>query len=118
MRGGAFGAANLAVRFACELGALAAVVDGAVETRGGIVGVAVGLAAAALVAGVWGRWIAPKAPARLPDPQRLLLELLVFGAAVAWLALAGHGVLATILGLAALGSALLVRVWPEPVVRA
>jgi hypothetical protein len=60
----------------------------------------VGLGAPLALALAWGAWIAPKAPYRLDDPLRLLLEVTVFAIAVAALAAAGGAVLAALLALA------------------
>lgn len=84
-------ALNLGLRFALELCMLAALaVWGFSESA--VIGIAAPLAAAT----VWGLWIAPKAKRRLRDPVRLAVELLLFGAAAAALATAGHGLLAAL----------------------
>ena len=81
----------LAVRFGLELVALVAVtyggsrVDGPVALR--VLFALASLAAAVLI---WGRWVAPRAPRKLPDPLRLLPEWGVFGGATAALVLTGH----------------------------
>lgn len=87
------------VRFLAELGLLAAF--GYVGVRialGAGWGTAAGLVAAivlaALAASVWGRWVSPKAPARLADPARLAVELALFGTAGVALAVLGRGWLA------------------------
>jgi hypothetical protein len=54
--------------------------------------IAAGVAPAAAVI-LWGRYVAPKARRRLPDPLRLLPELAVFGSAAAALVAAGQAVL-------------------------
>lgn len=88
--------ANLVLRFALELCAIAALVyfgtslDVAIPVK-----IIVTLAAAGAFVAAWGRWIAPKANAR-PDPERLAVELLLFAAAVGALAAAGRGLLAAI----------------------
>ncbi len=97
---GPIGGLVLAVRFALELAALAALgyagwtVPGALWAR---VALAVGLPVVA--AAVWGRWVAPRAPRRLPDPAKLGIELIVFAAATVGLLLAARQWLAA--GLAA-----------------
>lgn len=74
-----------AVRFLLELALLAALaVAGA--ARAWWLALLLPLAAVVL----WGRFVAPKAPARLQDPARLLVELTLFLAAGVALALAGH----------------------------
>jgi hypothetical protein len=73
---------NLAVRFLLEVAALTALgyagwLLGPSAVMSAVLVVVLPLAAAL----VWGRWVAPKADRRLPDPQRLAVELGVFGAA-------------------------------------
>ena len=56
---------------------------------------AVGIMLAVVLVGIasaaWGRWVAPKAPERLDDPARLLVELVLFGTAVVGLLVVGPG---------------------------
>jgi uncharacterized membrane protein YfcA len=100
-------ALNLAVRLACEFVAIAALVWWGWPLPGILAGVAVIV--------VWGAFIGPKARRRMPDPYRLVLELGIFGLATAGLRDAGQTALAVAFAAAAFVSALLVRVWPEPV---
>ncbi|HEX4525844.1 MAG TPA: YrdB family protein [Gaiellaceae bacterium] len=100
-------AVNLAVRFACELAMLVAFVWWGWPVAG-----IVGAVAAAVV---WGLFIGPKARRRLPDPARFLLELTLFAAATAAFIDVGQSVLAVAFAIAAVVTASLVRVWPEPV---
>ena len=60
-----------------------------------------------LAAVVWGALVAPKARWRVPIPTRVMIELLLFGAAAGALAVAGQPVLALILGVTALTPSLL-----------
>ncbi|MDH4159382.1 MAG: YrdB family protein [Actinomycetota bacterium] len=84
--------ANLAVRFLLEVAALAALgYAGWVLAPSTPVSFALAVALPLLGASVWGRWVAPKASRRLPDPQRLAVELAVFGAAALGLVLAAQG---------------------------
>ena len=102
-------AANLTVRFACELAVLAAVGWwGWQQSR------VLGFLLPVLVAIGWGVAIAPKARRRLRDPARFALELIVFAAATAALVSVGHAAAAAIFAVAAVLSGALVRVWPEP----
>ena len=87
---------NLALRFVLELGALAAFVVWGVDAVEGMAGWLLGFAVAAVAAVVWGLLLAPKRRVDLARPVRLVLELLVFAAAAAALAAAGHGQLALI----------------------
>ena len=92
----------LAVRIGTELCAFAALafggwrIDGPVWLR---VLLAVGFVALAVV--VWGRWVAPRAPRKLPDPLRLVPEWVVFGGATVALILSGHPVLGGLLAVVA-----------------
>jgi hypothetical protein len=71
--------ASAALRFFLELAGLAAVAYWGVTVGDGLLQQVVG--AVALVAGVWGLFLAPKAVRRLDDPLRLVVELVVFGVA-------------------------------------
>jgi hypothetical protein len=103
-------ALNLALRFACELAALVAV-----AWCGWRINPVLGVVFLLAVAAVWGMWIAPKARRRLPDPARFALELVVFAAATAALVSVGQTLVAVVFAVVAVGTAALVRVWPEPV---
>ena len=98
---------NLAVRFGCELAALVAFVWWGWPLVGWLV--------AAAVAVMWGLVVAPKATHRLPDPPRLLVELVIFASAIVAFYEAGSTTVAAVFGVLAVVSAVLVRVWPEPV---
>ena len=99
-------ALNLTVRFACEVAALAALVWWGWP--------AFGFVAALAVAVVWGTFVGPKAKRRLPDPARFLVELVVFAAATAAFRAVGQPVGAAVFAAAAVVTAVLVRIWPEP----
>ena len=63
----------------------------------------------------WGAFVAPRAGRRLPDPLRLVCELVIFaGATAAYLAV-GQTTVGIVFAVAAAATALLVRRWPEPV---
>lgn len=79
------GAAALTVRFLLELAMLVAL-----AWAGWQVNVVLAVAAPAVAAAVWGMFVAPKARYPLPLVQRLGVEAVLFGAAIAALALAGH----------------------------
>jgi hypothetical protein len=82
---------NLGVRLLLEIAALVAL-----GYAGWVLGPSTPVSVVLLVvlplagAVVWGRWVAPNASRRLPDPRRLGVELVVFGAAVLGLAVAGQ----------------------------
>ena len=91
-------ALNYTVRFLLELCALAALgYWGFVTGQGVATKWLLGLGAPLLAAVAWGAFVAPKArwPAR--EPWRLLVEILVFGAASAGLWAAGQPLLAVVL---------------------
>ena len=99
--------ANLALRFILELCALAAISYWGFQTGdGGLMKAVLGVGIPLLVAFAWGTFRVPddpgKAPVPVPGPLRLLLELVVFGLAVACLAAAGRPSLAWALGLVVL----------------
>jgi hypothetical protein len=89
-------AGALGVRFLLELGALAAVGYWGAAARPGLVGLAVGAAGALALAAAWGAFVSPKAPRRLPDPWRLLAELIAFGLAAAALLASGLATVAVV----------------------
>jgi hypothetical protein len=95
-----------AVRFACEIAAIVAVVWWGWP----VVGILVGLA----VIAVWGVWVAPKAPRRLADPGRLVLELAIFALATVAYVGVGHVALAIVFAVAAVATAGLSRRFPAP----
>ena len=103
--------AVLTIRFLTELALLAVLV---------ILGVRADLAVAAkiavaagspVVAGViWGIGIAPQARRRWPDPWRLAVEVVLFGAAAAGLGIEGSAIWAAIFAVVTIGVAVLTRV--------
>lgn len=104
----------LALRFLLELCLLAAVaVGGWALAGGGVLGGVIAVAAAIVVAAVWGMWIAPRAGRRLADPARFALEVVLFlvgGAAlwVVWTPLVG-----VVFAVASIATAALTRVVGE-----
>lgn len=72
-----------AVRFALELIAVGAVAAWGLHVTTSPLRWVLAAAAAALVLVVWGRFVAPRSPARLADPARLAVELGVFTVAAA-----------------------------------
>jgi hypothetical protein len=92
------GHANDGLRFLLELAALASLAYWGLAEHGGVVQWLLGLGAPLVAAVVWGLFIAPKASHPTVDPLRLVLELLVFGAGVAALCLAGSVALAIVFG--------------------
>ena len=99
-RPNAFILLNLGVRFLLELSMLVALgwVGGEIGSSWVIrVGLAIALPLVAAV--VWGMFIAPKAPRRLTDPAKLLVELVLFSAACIGLAAVGYPLLAVVLAI-------------------
>ncbi len=110
----AFKYLNLAVRFILELCALAALGYWGFNTSDNIaVGFALGLGAPLVAGVVWGLYVAPKARNRLPDPFRLLLEIMVFAAAAAALVAANRAELAAVFAIAAAISIALMFLWGQ-----
>lgn len=103
-------AANLGLRFGCELAALVAV-----GWWGWRVAVPLAVVLPLLVATVWGAFVAPRARRRLPDPARFGVEAVIFAAATACFVAVGQTLLAAVFAVVATATALLVRKWPEPV---
>lgn len=115
-------AANLALRFALELAAVAAAAGWGVHHGDGLpaqLGWAV--AAATAVVLTWGVFVSPKARVPLPGPARLAVELAVFGAATVALAVAAPAAVAVLFAAAVLvhetGRAVHARSARRPAVR-
>ncbi len=103
-------AALLALRFLFELGALAGLAWwGAGAGHALAADLALGLGVPLAVAALWGALIAPRSPRRLPDPERLLAEFVVYAAATLAIAAAGAAILGAAFGAAAFATALAVR---------
>lgn len=101
-------ALNLGLRFVLELCMLVGLgIWGFSENI--VLGIAAPLAAAV----VWGLWIAPKASRRLHDPARLVVELVLFGAAGAALAAADHPLAAAVFLAAVAVSEVLMLAWGQ-----
>jgi len=108
---GTFRALNLGARFLLELCAVAAAAEWGWHTgAGGLAGALLGLLAGGAVVAVWGAVIAPRAKRRLPDPQRLVVELMIFVLAGAGLAASGYTGLGVALAAAGCANAALVRI--------
>ena len=103
--------ANLALRFALELAALAAFaafglsLDASVVVR-----ILVALAAVAIFVAVWGRWRAPRSEHQLEGSAGLVLELIVFALAAVALVAAGAPMLAAVFAALVVINEVLLRV--------
>jgi hypothetical protein len=95
--------ANLLVRFLLELCILGSLGYWGFQTHSGMLAkILLGLGAPLLAAIVWGAFVSPKAAVSLSAPVWILVQVGVFGAAMAALAAMGRPALAWSLGLAAI----------------
>ena len=86
----AIGAINLVLRLLLELAMIAALFTWGVRVADPMwLKTLLGVAAPALAVFLWGALIAPRAPRRLADPARLVLEIVLFGLAAVGLATVG-----------------------------
>jgi uncharacterized protein DUF2568 len=106
-------ALNLAARFGLELCLLAALAVWGFSLDSSLAKVVAGLGAPLAAAIVWGFFVSPKAPRRLQDPGRLVLELVLFAAGTAALAATGHAVLAVAFAAAVIANEALLFVWDQ-----
>jgi hypothetical protein len=106
--------ANYVVRFFLELSSLVALgFWGYGVGAGPTARIVFAIVAPLLGAVFWGLLVAPKAPTKLPQRARMLLGLVVFGAATAGLYGIGHTALAIAFGATALVSTTLMIVWRQ-----
>jgi Protein of unknown function (DUF2568) len=105
-------AGTLTVRFLCELGMLAAFAAWGFETGEGALGYVLGIGAPLAAVAVWGAFIAPKAMRPVSVGTRLMLEVLLFGAAAIALISIEFVALGFTLGALGLGSSFL-NAWQE-----
>jgi hypothetical protein len=87
----------LGLRFVCEMAALAAVAYWGLQAADGFAGVALAAIAVAVVAVVWGVFLAPRRRLEVGLPARLAIELAVWVAAASALWSAGQPNLAAVL---------------------
>ena len=105
---------NLVFRFTLEIVVLVALFLWGTSVSGElIVQVVLGLGAPAVVIVVWGLFVAPRASRRLPDPQRLAIEIVVFGTAVLAFLAIEEPILAVLLAAAAALSLFLMWSWGQ-----
>lgn len=100
----------LTVRFLTELALLGGLALAGTQLGGGL---ALAIVDAVLLpvaaAAGWGLFIAPKAPRRLPEPARFLVEFALFAATGVVLALVGWVVAGIVLAVVGIGVAALTR---------
>jgi uncharacterized protein DUF2568 len=87
----------LVLRSVCEMAALAAVAYWGLQAADGVAGIALAAIAVALVAVVWGVFLAPRRRVEVGLPARLAIELAVWVAAAMALWSAGQPTLAVVL---------------------
>ena len=105
---------NLTFRFVLEIAALLALfLLGVSLSDTLVVQVVAGIGLPLLAMTIWGLFVAPKASRRLPDPPRLVLELVVFGAGVLAFVLTGNPFLGILLGTAVVINIALMFVWDQ-----
>jgi hypothetical protein len=100
----------LTVRFLTELALLGGLALAGTHLGGGL---ALAIVDAILLpvaaAAIWGLFIAPRAPRRLPEPARFLVEFVLFAATGVVLALVGWVVAGIVLAAVGIGVAALTR---------
>jgi hypothetical protein len=100
----------LALAFAVELLTMGVLAwAGASASGGTAVRVLLAIAGPVVLAVIWGLVMAPRARRRLPEPSRLVAELVIFAASAAALALAGHVLPAVVYAVIAISVAVLAR---------
>ena len=105
---------NLALRFLVELCMLAAFAYWGSRTgHSALLNVVLAIAAPLAAATVWGIWMAPKSQRRLPESRRVVLEVVLFGLAVAALLDAEATGAAIAFAALAVANTTLVHIWGE-----
>lgn len=104
-------AVALVVRFFLELGVLASLGYWGIIALAGPARYVLAAVGPVVVIVVWGFFVSPKAPRRLEDPPRLVVELVVFGAGVAALSAADQPLYAAAFGLVVLVDMLVLMAW-------
>jgi hypothetical protein len=93
-------AANLALRFVLELCLLAALAYSGLQVN-------------VVLATVWGLFISPRARYPLPRAWWVLVQIVLFGIAVAGLVATGHGLLGALFGVIIVLNLALVLYWHQ-----
>lgn len=106
--------ANLALRFLLEICALVALGYWGFNIKRDLpIRLILGIGAPLLAMLVWGTLGAPAASARLPEPQRLLLELVILGTAAVALYASGARTVAGLFALAVAVNRALMFAWGQ-----
>lgn len=114
MNDGSMRRLNLVFRFILELVVLVALFLWGVSVSDQlVVQVVLAVGVPVLVVVIWGLFVAPRASRRLPDPQRLAVEVVIFGAGVLAFLAAGQALLAVLLAAAAALSLWLMFDWGQ-----
>lgn len=99
---------NLGLRMGLEVVAIAFLAYAGFEASDTMwIQVALALGAVLLFAGTWGTFVSPRAPLRLRDPSKAILEVLLFGAAAAAVGFNGLPGIAVLFGVAVSGNLVL-----------
>lgn len=105
---------NLALAFLLELGMLAALGYWGFHTgESSISRNSLGLGAPLLAATVWGIFLSPKAAVKVPRVIKFILQVIVFGAAVAALFAADRPTWAWVFGLFVILNKILLYIWHQ-----
>jgi len=106
--------ANLLLRFLLELSALGALGYWGFHTADAIIAkLGLGIGAPLVAAVVWGVFVSPNAAVPLSTPLWLLVQVGVFGAAMAALGVSGRPALAWALGLTVVINGVFMYVWGQ-----
>jgi hypothetical protein len=100
----------LTVRFLTELALLGGLALAGTQLGGGLaLAIVDAILLPVVAAAIWGLFIAPRAPRRLPEPARFLVEFVLFAVTGVVLALVGWVVAGIVLAVAGIGVAALTR---------
>lgn len=109
-RPGGWAGALLAVVFLAELALVGGLAWLGVSIGGSVVVSAVlAVVFVAVIVVFWGRWMAPNARRRIPDPARLVVEIVLYGGTAAGLIAVGHVLPAIVGGVLAIAATSLAR---------
>ena len=92
-------------QFACELAMLTLLALGGWDLGGGgLLGIALAVLYPSIALLIWAVWLAPRSNERLDDPWRLLVQIVLFVATGAVVAIAGHLATGIVFGLVAVAA--------------